>query len=336
MKFVDEVTIFVVAGKGGNGCLSFRREKFIPHGGPDGGDGGNGGSIYLVADAHVNTLVDLRYQRKFKAQNGQPGMGQQRTGKSGEDLIILVPLGTTVFDEETGELLGDLVEDGQRMCVAQGGHHGLGNIHFKSSRIRAPRKTTSGKPGEERHLRLELKLLADVGLLGFPNAGKSTLVNAVSNARPKIADYPFTTLYPSLGVVRVEEMRSFVIADIPGLIEGASHGAGLGIQFLRHLNRTRLLFHLVDIAAFDGSDPLESIKILWKELAEFNPELAKRERWLVFTKIDLLSPEEAKSKIDHVIKKLKWKGPVFTISSVKREGLEILCYKAMSYLEGNL
>lgn len=333
MKFVDEVTITVSAGKGGNGCLSFRREKFIPHGGPDGGDGGDGGSIFLQADAHINTLIDMRYKRHFNAENGQYGMGQQRTGKTGEDLIIPVPVGTTVFEADTGELLGDLTEDGQLLCVAKGGRHGLGNVHFKSSTTRAPRRTTSGKPGEERRLRLELKLLADVGLLGLPNAGKSTLVNALSNARPKIADYPFTTLYPSLGVVRVEEFRSFVMADIPGLIKGASQGAGLGTQFLRHLSRTRLLLHLVDIQPMDGTDPLETIPVIIEELRQFNPELADRDRWLVFTKIDLLPAEEVDSFCQKIVSALKWQGPVFKISSANKTGLDNLSYHIMEYLD---
>lgn len=333
MKFVDEVTIRVEAGKGGDGCLSFRREKFIPFGGPDGGDGGAGGSIYLKAEEGINTLVDFRYQRVFRAQNGEYGMGQQRSGKSGEDLIIPVPIGTMIYFVDTGELIGDLVTAGQAICVAQGGRGGLGNVHFKSSVNRAPRKTTKGILGESRELRLELKLLADVGLLGLPNAGKSTFIRAVSQAKPKVADYPFTTLYPNLGVVRVDAQRSFVVADIPGLIEGAAEGAGLGIQFLKHLARTRVLLHLVDIAPFDESDPVTSIQAIVKELKKYSPELAKKPRWLVFNKIDLLTPEEVATRSQEIVKRLKWKGPVFKISAVKKLGTQELSGELMNYLE---
>jgi len=287
MKFVDEATIRVEAGKGGHGCLSFRREKYIPRGGPDGGDGGDGGAVFLVADNSVNTLVEFRYKRLLRAKNGQPGMGRERTGKSGEDLEVPVPLGTIVYDVDTDERIGELTESGQRLCVAKEGAHGLGNTRFKSSTNRAPRKTSEGSLGDQRNLRLELKLLADVGLLGLPNAGKSTLISAVSNATPKIADYPFTTLHPNLGVVRVGEFQSFVIADIPGLIEGAGQGAGLGVQFLKHLSRTQLLLHIIDVAPMDETDPVVAVDTIVKELEQFSPELAKKERWLVLNKIDV-------------------------------------------------
>lgn len=333
MKFVDEAIIRVEAGNGGHGCLSFRREKYIPRGGPDGGDGGDGGSIYFVADNSVNTLVEFRYKRLLRADNGRSGEGRLRTGKSGEDLIIHVPVGTTVYDHETDELIGDLTKQGDRLCVAKGGVHGLGNTHFKSSTNRAPRKTTSGTEGEHRELRLELKLLADVGLLGLPNAGKSTFVSVVSNATPKIADYPFTTLYPHLGVVRIGEFRSFVVADIPGLIEGAAQGAGLGVQFLKHLSRTQLLLHMVDIARSDEADIVESIDKIIEELRQFSPELAEKERWLVFNKIDLLPADEMEKRCQAVVKKMNWQGPVFKISAVKKEGTQHLCYKLMEFLE---
>lgn len=332
MKFVDEATIRVEAGDGGNGCMSFRREKFIPWGGPDGGDGGDGGSIYLEASMHVNTLVDFRYQRLHRAQRGENGMGSQCTGAKGEDLIIPVPVGTMVYDLETEECIGDLTEHAQKICVAQGGFHGLGNLRFKSSTNRAPRKTSNGSPGEHRQLRLELKLLADVGLLGLPNAGKSSFIRAVSAAHPKVADYPFTTLHPQLGVVRIDHQRSFVIADIPGLIEGAAEGAGLGIQFLKHLMRTRILIHLVDIAPYDGTDPVVAIQTIEKELEKYSPELAAKDRWLVFNKIDLLPEAEVKAHCQAIIKKLKWKKPVFQISALKKEGTQELCYHVMEQL----
>ncbi|OGT19282.1 MAG: GTPase ObgE, partial [Gammaproteobacteria bacterium RBG_16_57_12] len=316
MMFIDEALIKIEAGKGGNGCVSFRREKYIPFGGPNGGDGGHGGSVLLVAENNLNTLVDFRFKRHFSAQNGQPGMGKECTGKSGEDLFIRVPVGTAVYDMETDELIGDLVEDGQRLLVARGGRGGLGNTHFKSSTNRAPRQAIPGTPGEARQLRLELKLLADVGLLGMPNAGKSTLISAVSAARPKVADYPFTTLHPNLGVVSIELDRSFVIADIPGLIEGAAEGAGLGIRFLKHLARTRLLLHMVDIMPPGGtSDPVEDVRAIERELEKFSPELAKRERWLVLNKIDLLPPEERQPYCDEIVRRLDWQGPVFRISA---------------------
>ncbi len=333
MKFVDETTIRVEAGKGGNGTVSFRREKYIPFGGPDGGDGGDGGSIYLVADANLNTLVDLRFERSFRAKTGQPGAGRQCTGKSGEDLEIPVPVGTIVHDMETGEVLGDLVRDKQRLLVAQGGRHGLGNMHFKSSTNRAPRQSTPGTPGEIRMLRLELKVLADVGLLGMPNAGKSTFIRSVSAARPKVADYPFTTLYPNLGVVSIEPHRSFVIADIPGLIEGAAEGAGLGIRFLRHLARTRLLLHLVDVAPFDGSDPVESVHAIAHELEKFSPELAQRERWLVLNKLDLLPEAERDVRCDDIVARLGWEGPVYRVSAISKAGTRELSFDIMRHIE---
>lgn len=333
MKFVDEVTIKVEAGKGGDGCLSFRREKFIRFGGPNGGDGGDGGSIYLEADSHLNTLIDYRYKRQFKAKKGQGGMGSECTGRSGDDLTLKVPIGTVVFDANTHEQMGDLTKSGQKLLVARGGHHGLGNVHFKSSRNQAPRKTTKGKPGESRTLRLELKLLADVGLLGLPNAGKSTFIRSVSAATPKVADYPFTTLHPFLGVVKVGPLKSFVLADIPGIIEGAAEGAGLGLRFLRHLTRTRLLLHLVDLAPMDESDPAKNIKIIQYELQKFSKELAAREQWLVFNKIDLLDESEIKERTEKIIKEVQWEGPVFRISGLTREGVEELSYAVMKHLD---
>ncbi|RMG53787.1 MAG: Obg family GTPase CgtA [Gammaproteobacteria bacterium] len=333
MKFVDEAIIKVKAGDGGNGIVSFRREKYIPKGGPDGGDGGDGGSVYLEADPSLNTLVDFRTRRFFEAERGENGRGRNQTGRSGEDRVIPVPVGTEVYDEETGELIGDLTAPGQRLKVAQGGFHGLGNTRFKSSVNRAPRQCTQGSPGEARTLRLELKVLADVGLLGLPNAGKSTFISAVSSARPKVADYPFTTLHPNLGVVRVDHTRSFVVADIPGVIEGAAEGAGLGIQFLKHLSRTRLLLHLVDIAPADGSDPAEAVRTIERELAEYSPELAARPRWLVCNKIDLLPEEERESRCRALVEELGWQGPWYAISAAQRIGLEPLLYDIMNHLE---
>ncbi|MDX9874977.1 MAG: Obg family GTPase CgtA [Spongiibacteraceae bacterium] len=333
MKFVDEVSIRVQAGRGGNGCLSFRREKFVPRGGPDGGDGGDGGSIWLLADSGVNTMVDYRYVRTYRAENGEPGRGSNCRGKSGQDMTLRVPVGTTVIDEDTGEILGDLSEDGQRLLVAQGGFHGLGNTRFKSSTNRAPRQTTKGTEGESRNLRLELKVLADVGLLGMPNAGKSTLIRAVSAARPKVADYPFTTLVPNLGVVRVQAHRSFVMADIPGLIPGASDGAGLGIRFLKHLTRTRLLLHLVDMAPLDGSDPGEAVQAIAGELERFSPTLATRPRWLVLNKLDLIPAEEREARCADVLQKLQWEGPVYRIAAISQDGTAQLSGDIMSYLE---
>ena len=331
MKFVDEATIEVRAGDGGDGCVSFRREKFIPLGGPDGGDGGDGGSVILEADSHVNTLVDFRHARKFIAGRGGNGMGRNRTGKSGEDLVIRVPVGTIVQEEDTGEVMGDLVRTSQRLTVARGGFHGLGNTRFKSSTNRAPRQSRPGTPGERRRLRLELKLLADVGLLGLPNAGKSTLIRAVSAARPRVADYPFTTLYPNLGVVSVAAHRSFVMADIPGLIEGAAEGAGLGMQFLRHLSRTSLLLHLVDMGP--GGNPEGDVAVIAAELARFSKELAGRERWLVLNKIDLLPAAGRERRCREVIEALHWRGPVFRISALSRQGTDVLVRAIMTFIE---
>ncbi len=333
MKFVDEASIRVTAGNGGSGCVSFRREKFIPKGGPDGGDGGDGGDVWLEGDSGLNTLADFRHARHFKAKNGQPGSGQQRTGKSADDIVVRVPLGTIVRAVETDELIGEVLEHDQRLLVARGGHGGRGNIRFKSSTNRAPRQSTPGTPGETRELHLELKVLADVGLLGFPNAGKSTLVSAVSAARPKVADYPFTTLHPNLGVVSLEPGRSFVIADIPGLIEGAAEGTGLGIQFLKHLQRTGLLLHLVEIAPADGSNPAEQVRALEHELEQFDKELAGRERWLVLTKIDQLDDELAGDAAVEIIDQLDWRAPWYAISSVARKGLDRLTGDVMNYIE---
>lgn len=329
MKFVDEAEITVEAGKGGNGCLSFYRAKFIERGGPDGGNGGDGGSVYLVADNSLNTLVDFRYQPRYRAKDGHKGMNQNSTGAAGEDLTIRVPVGTSVYEADTQELLGDLVTPGQRLLVAQGGRHGLGNACFKSSVNRSPRKTTNGAPGEARRLQLQLKVVADVGLLGLPNAGKSSLIAAVSSARPKVADYPFTTLVPNLGVVRVGDESSFVMADIPGLIEGASEGAGLGIRFLKHLARTRVLLHMVDVAPPDGSDPAEAAGIIIAELERFSPVLAGRERWLVLNKMDLLPPDERDAMVDYMREALDWQGPIYAISAAQREGTRELCEALM-------
>jgi GTP-binding protein len=333
MKFVDEALIKVEAGNGGPGCLSFRREKFVPRGGPDGGDGGDGGSIFLQGNPDLNTLVDFRYQRHYKAANGEHGMGGNCTGKKGEDLIIQVPVGTMIYDVDTGELLGDINEKDERLLVAQGGFHGLGNTRYKSSVNRAPRQTTPGTPGEARHLRLELRVLADVGLLGLPNAGKSTLVRAVSSAKPKVADYPFTTLHPALGVVRISPHKSFVIADIPGLIEGAAEGAGLGHQFLKHLSRTCALLHVIDMAPIDGSDPVESAKAILKELKKYDPELLAKPRWLVLNKMDLLEEEARTETLKHIVKGLKWKEKIFLISAITGEGTQALCYSLMQLVD---
>jgi len=334
MKFVDEATIRVQAGNGGHGCLSFRREKYVERGGPDGGDGGDGGSVYLVADPSLNTLADFRVARKFRATSGQPGAGRNMTGRSGEDLEVKVPLGTVIHDVDTGEFIGDLTEAGEVRKVADGGRGGLGNTRFKSSVNRAPRKTTNGTPGEARHLRLELKVLADVGLLGMPNAGKSTLISAMSEARPRIADYPFTTLHPNLGVVRVGALQSFVMADIPGLIEGASEGAGLGIRFLKHLQRTRLLLHLVDIAPVDpDADPADQVRAIENELRKFSPELAEKPRWLVINKTDLLTKDDLAAIRDGLISALGWDGPVFEVSAATGAGTEALGRAVMRALE---
>ena len=334
MKFVDEAAITVEAGAGGNGCLSFRREKYIPRGGPDGGDGGDGGDIVLCADSSLNTLVDFRFRRRFRAERGRHGQGRDRTGRNGADLRIRVPAGTVVIAADCGETLGELTAAGDEMVVARGGRHGLGNARFKSSTNRAPRRTTEGSPGECLELRLELKLLADVGLVGMPNAGKSTLIRAVSAARPKVADYPFTTLIPNLGVVREGPDRSFVMADIPGLIEGASGGAGLGIRFLRHLSRTRVLLHLVDVAAaFGGADPIEQVLVIERELAAFDPDLASRERWLVPAKLDLVPPSDRTDVVEALVDGVGWDGPVYPISALTREGTGTLSEALMRYLE---
>jgi len=333
MKFIDEAKIKVKAGSGGNGSASFRRGKFLPKGGPDGGDGGDGGSIYLRANAQINTLIDFRFQSSFKAEHGDVGRGANCTGKSGEDLYIDVSIGTIVSDSTTEEVMGDLAEANATLLVAKGGYHGLGKIRYKSSTNRAPRQFTKGTIGEARTLHLELKLLADVGLLGMPNAGKSTLIRSVSAAKPKVADYPFTTLHPNLGVVRIDSNRSFVMADIPGLIEGAAEGAGLGIQFLKHLSRTRLLLHLVDIAPIDGSDPVESVKQIATELGNYSEELAARPRWLVLNKLDLMLPEEAEQKCEEIIAGLNWQGPVFKISAITGEGTKAISYATMDFLE---
>ncbi len=333
MKFVDEASIRVFAGKGGNGCLSFRREKYVARGGPDGGDGGDGGSVFLRAEESLNTMVDYRFQRNYRADNGASGRGRNCTGASGEDLVLPVPVGTSVLDEDTGELLGELLSAGDQLLVAQGGFHGLGNTRFKSSVNRAPRQTTPGSEGEQRSLKLELNVLADVGLLGLPNAGKSTFIRAVSAARPRVADYPFTTLVPQLGVVKVDALRSFVIADIPGLIEGASDGAGLGVRFLKHLTRNRVLLHLVDVAPMDGTDPAEAAVAIARELEHFSPTLAARERWLVLNKVDLLDEAEADEIRHRVVDALAWEGPVFTVSAISAQGTQRICQDLMTYLE---
>jgi GTP-binding protein len=336
MKLVDEAEILVTAGDGGNGCIGFRREKFIPLGGPDGGDGGAGGSVWLVADENLNTLVDFRHETKFKAQRGENGMGRQAYGKGGSDLTITVPVGTVVINVETDEVIGDLTRHGERLLVAKGGKGGLGNMPFKSSINRSPRKALPGLPGEERTLKLELKLLADVGLLGFPNAGKSTLIRAVSAATPKVADYPFTTLYPNLGVVSVEPHRSFVIADIPGLIEGAAEGAGLGTQFLKHLQRTRLLLHLVDIVPMEGGvemSPADQVRAIERELERHDPELLKKPRWLVLNKADLLLEEEQKQVAEAIIAELGWTDRWYLVSAISREGTWPIMKDIMAFFD---
>ena len=333
MKFVDEATIEVTAGKGGNGCVSFRREKFVPKGGPDGGDGGDGGSVFLEGDDALNTMIDYRYTRRFRAENGEAGRGRNCSGKSGADLILPVPLGTTVLDDHSGEVLGDIRASGERLLVAQGGFHGLGNTRYKSSVNRAPRQSSPGTEGESRSLKLELKVLADVGLLGLPNAGKSTLIRSVSAATPKVADYPFTTLIPNLGVVKVDAHRSFVVADIPGLIEGASEGAGLGIRFLKHLTRNRVLLHMVDVAPIDGSNPADAAGAVIRELQRFSPTLAARPRWLILNKTDLIDETALATCRTEIVSALSWEGPVYEISAVAQHGTERLCGDLMTYLE---
>ena len=333
MKFVDEALIKVQAGKGGSGCMSFRREKYIPKGGPDGGDGGDGGSVFLVAKDGLNTLIDFRYKRNFKAQNGQPGSSANCTGAGGEDLVLQVPVGTTVLDQDSGEVLGDLTEIDQRLRVAQCGFHGLGNARYKSSTNRAPRQTSPGQEGEMRALRLELKVLADVGLLGLPNAGKSTFIRAVSAARPKVADYPFTTLVPNLGVVGMSAEKSFVIADIPGLIEGASDGAGLGIRFLKHLTRTRLLLHMVDMLPIDGACAADNAVVIERELESFSAMLYSGQRWLVLNKLDLVPADEVEARCQEVVRRLDWKGPVFRMSGLMSDGTKALCAAIMDSID---
>ena len=333
MKFVDEAVIKIEAGNGGNGCLSFRREKFIPRGGPDGGDGGNGGSIFLVANSELNTLVDFRFQRHYKAENGKSGMGANCTGKQGEDLFIQVPVGTLAYDIDTGELLADMSRSDMVSKIAQGGFHGLGNTRYKSSINRSPRQTTQGTSGEVRQLRLELRVLADVGLLGLPNAGKSTLIRAVSSAKPKVADYPFTTLHPNLGVISVGLHKSFVMADIPGLIEGASQGAGLGHRFLKHLSRTSVLLHLVDVAPCDESDPVDAAQSIIRELALYPSDLLSKPRWLVLNKIDMIPEQDREKLIQDIIHRLNWTDRVFTISAIRAEGTQELCYALMALID---
>ena len=333
MKFVDEAPIIVKAGDGGRGCLSFRREKYIPKGGPDGGDGGDGGSVILRAEEDLNTLIDFRYQRHHRAKNGESGRGRNCRGKGGDDLVLGVPVGTTIIDTDSDEVLGDLTKAGQELIVAKGGFHGLGNARYKSSTNRAPRQTSPGTEGELRNLRLELKLLADVGLLGLPNAGKSTLIRSVSAATPKVADYPFTTLVPNLGVVTLQKYRSFVIADVPGLVEGASEGAGLGIRFLKHLTRTRFLLHMVDMLPVDGSDPLENAITIANELSSFSPTLADRPRWLVLNKMDLLPEGSREAVCQKLVDELQWQGPVFFVSALTKEGTDKLCNAICDYLD---
>ena len=335
MKFVDEATILVVAGDGGNGCVSFRREKYIPKGGPDGGDGGDGGDVYLVADENLNTLIDYRFEKSFRAERGQNGQSRDCTGKRGQDIIVKVPVGTRVIDQGTGETLGDMTRHEQKLMVAKGGWHGLGNTRFKSSVNRTPRQKTMGTPGEKRDLQLELMLLADVGMLGLPNAGKSTFIRAVSAAKPKVADYPFTTLVPSLGVVRMDSEQSFVIADIPGLIEGAADGAGLGIRFLKHLERCRVLLHLIDIAPIDESDPVDNARIILGEVEKYSDKLFNKPRWLVFNKIDVIGEEEAQARAKAIAEALGWEEKYYLISAASRQGVQDLCWDVMSFINDN-
>lgn len=333
MKFVDEVEIRVEAGDGGNGCVSFRKEKYIEYGGPNGGDGGDGGDVYLIADEGLNTLIDYRFERFHRAQRGENGKSRDCTGKSGSDLYLKVPVGTRAIDVDTGEQIGDLTTHKQTLMVAKGGWHGLGNTRFKSSTNRAPRQKTDGTPGEIRNLKLELLLIADVGLLGLPNAGKSTLIRSVSAAKPKVADYPFTTLVPNLGVVRLDAQRSFVIADIPGLIEGAADGAGLGVTFLKHLERCRILLHVIDVMPVDQSDPVENAKIIINELAQHSSKLAEKPRWLVLNKLDLLLEEEAQEITDRIVEALNWQGRVFGISAFNKMGTDELVQEVMTFIE---
>ena len=333
MKFVDEATIDIAAGDGGSGCMSFRREKFIPFGGPNGGDGGRGGSVWAVADRNINTLIDYRYARRHDAKNGEQGRGSDQFGAAGPDITLRFPVGTIVSDAETGELIVELLEHGVPVLLAKGGDGGFGNLHYKTATNRAPRQKTPGWPGEKKKLKLELRVLADVGLLGMPNAGKSTLIAAISNARPKIADYPFTTLHPNLGVVRVGPERSFVVADVPGLIEGASEGAGLGHQFLRHLQRTRLLLHIVDLAPFDDAvDPVKQARAIVTELKKYDPKLHAKPRWLVLNKLDMVPEEERDARVKDFVRRFRWKGPVFAISALAREGLQPMIEKIHNHV----
>ncbi|MCJ8146439.1 Obg family GTPase CgtA [Acinetobacter sp. A3.8] len=333
MRFVDEAVITVEAGDGGNGVASFRREKFVPFGGPDGGDGGRGGSVYLQADDDTSTLVDFRYTRRFRAERGKNGSGANCSGRGGEDVILKVPVGTTIVDMDSGDIIGDLVADGQRVMVASGGDGGLGNTHFKSSTNRAPRQCTHGQKGESREVRLELKVLADVGLLGMPNAGKSTFIRSVSAAKPKVADYPFTTMVPNLGVVDVDRHRSFVMADIPGLIEGAADGAGLGIRFLKHLARTRILLHIVDVQPIDGSDPVHNARAILAELEKFSPTLAQLPIVLVLNKLDQLAEDTRDEWCQHILKELQWEGAVFQTSGLLDQGTKEVVYHLMGQIE---
>ncbi|ODU07759.1 MAG: GTPase ObgE [Rubrivivax sp. SCN 71-131] len=333
MKFIDEATIDIAAGDGGSGCVSFRREKFIPFGGPNGGDGGRGGSVFALADRNLNTLIDYRYARRHEARNGEQGRGSDQFGAAGADIVLRMPVGTIVRDAQSAEIVAELLEHDQKVLLAKGGDGGFGNLHFKSSTNRAPRQKTPGWPGEKKKLALELRVLADVGLLGMPNAGKSTLITAISNAKPKIADYPFTTLHPHLGVVRVGPEQSFVVADIPGLIEGASEGAGLGHLFLRHLQRTRLLLHIVDLVPFDeGVDPVAQARAIVAELKKHDPALHAKPRWLVLNKLDLLPPEERAARVQDFVRRLRWKGPVYEISALAREGLQRLVEEIQQHL----
>ena len=334
MKFFDEALIEVLAGDGGNGAVSFRREKYVPRGGPDGGDGGRGGSIYALADRNINTLIDYRYARIHRAKRGEHGRGADQYGRGGPDVVLRVPVGTVITDAETGELVADLASDGARALIAKGGEGGLGNLHFKSSTNRAPRQSTPAQAGEQRRLKLELKVLADIGLLGMPNAGKSTLIRAISAARPRVADYPFTTVAPHLGVVRVDTSRSFVVADIPGLIEGAADGAGLGHRFLRHLQRTRLLLHVVDLAPLDGAaDPVADARAIVKELKRYEEALYAKPRWLVLNKLDLIPADSREARVAEFIKAYRWKGPVFGISAIDGEGCQKLVYALAEWLD---
>jgi GTP-binding protein len=336
LKFIDEATIEVLAGDGGNGAVSFRREKFVPRGGPDGGDGGRGGSIWAVADRNINTLIDYRYARIHRARRGENGRGADQYGRGAEDIVLRMPVGTVISDADTGEVLADLAQDGARARVAKGGRGGLGNLHFKSSTNRAPRQNTPGESGEQRRLHLELKVLADVGLLGLPNAGKSTFIRAVSAARPKVADYPFTTLAPNLGVVRTDENRSFVVADIPGLIEGAAEGAGLGHQFLRHLQRTRLLLHIVDLAPLDpAADPVRDAKAIVEELRRYDEALHAKSRWLVLNKLDLVPADERERRVKAFVRALRWKGPVYAIAAISGDGCRPLVFAIQDWLDAH-